>query len=106
MSSHVFNRQAWALMSMFEQMGNIGSEVGRAFSAKKRKDTISMEGALARGLDLIDETAKLWAAQKSPRTKELLRAREQFTTSIMTDQEDTTLETYFFQYAYAARVNR
>ena len=103
---HIFDTRQWASMTMFEQMGSIGSEVGRALSAKHRSDAVSMNGALARGLDLIDTTASLWAAQKSPRTKELLLAREQFTKSILTDEEDLTLEAYFFQYAYAARKDR
>ncbi len=106
MSSHVFDKTAWAKLDDFNQLGNIGSEVGRSLKAKRRGDTLSMNGALARGLDLIDETASLWAAKKSPRTRELLRAREQFARSITTDQEDITLENYFFQYALAARRNR
>jgi len=106
MSSHVFDRQRWAAMTMFEQMGNIGSEVGRALSAKHRHDRIAMEGALYRGLDLIDCTVELWSAQKSPRVRELLRARELLVESITTDHEDPTLENYFFQYAFAARRNR
>ena len=80
MSEYVFDKRRWAAMTMFEQMGNIGSEVGRALAAKRRGDEQSMRGALYRGLDLIDATAESWARQKSPRrTTELLRAREQFT---------------------------
>ncbi len=106
MNKHVFNTEHWAAMDLFNQMGNIGSEVGRALNAKRRRDEAAMNGALARGLDLIDETARLWAAQKSPRTRELLRARELFARSIITDEEDATLEAYFFQFALAARRNR
>lgn len=106
MSSHVFNKTAWAKLDDFNQLGNIGSEVGRALRAKHSGDEQSMKSALARGLDLIDETVKLWAARKSPRTHELLRARELFAQSITTDFEDPTLENYFFQYALAARRNR
>ncbi|PIZ62966.1 hypothetical protein COY17_01470 [Candidatus Saccharibacteria bacterium CG_4_10_14_0_2_um_filter_52_9] len=106
MSNHVFDKRRWAAMTMFEQMGNIGSEVGRALSAKKRHDESAMRGALYRGLDLIDYTAELWAVQKSPRTKELLRARELFAESVLTKAVDPTLEQYFFQYALAARRNR
>jgi hypothetical protein len=105
-NQHVFDRQAWARLDMFNQMGNIGSEVGRALKAKKRGDHLAMDGALARGLDLIDETAKLWARQNSPRTRELLRARELFAESVLTDKEDNGLEEYFFQYAMAARKDR
>jgi hypothetical protein len=106
MSKYVFDKKRWAAMTMFEQMGNIGSEVGRALSAKHRGDQSSMRGALYRGLDLIDTTATLWARQKSPRTTELLRAREQFVETITTDKDDPKLEDYFMQYALAARRDR
>lgn len=106
MSSHVFDKKRWAQMTMYEQMGNIGSEVGRALAAKRRGDDLSMQGALYRGLDLIDITAELWAMQKSPRTRELLRAREQFAEAIITDKNDDKLEDYFMYFAIAARANR
>lgn len=106
MNKHVFDKQKWAKMTMFEQMGNIGSEVGRAMAAKHRGDTQSMQGALYRGLDLFDITAQIWAKEQSPRTKELLRARELFVQSVITNDEDETLETYFMQFAIAARLNR
>lgn len=106
MSKHIFDKQRWAKMTMFEQMGNIGSEVGRALSAKHRGDIGSMNSALYRGLDLIDETSELWAREYPHRNKELLRARELFVQSIITDKEDKTLENYFMQFAIAARLNR
>ena len=106
MSKYVFDKRRWSAMTMFEQMGNIGAEVGRALAAKDRGDERATRGALYRGLDLIDYTAKLWAVQKSPRTKELLRAREIFVESVTTDHEDPNLEDYFMQYAMAARRNR
>lgn len=106
MSSHVINKQKWAKMTMFEQMGNIGSEVGRALSAKQRGDSGSRDSALYRGLDLIDATSALWAKDYPHRNKELLRAREQFVQSVTTDDVDETLENYFMQFAIAARLNR
>lgn len=106
MSSHVFDRVAWAKMTMFEQMGNIGSEVGRAMTAKRRGQEDRMTAAFYRGLDLIDATAQQWAGEKSPRLKELLYARELFARSVTTDDEDTTLESYFMFFALAARRDR
>jgi hypothetical protein len=96
----------WAEMDMFNQMGNIGSEVGRALSAKRQGRLDRCQAAFYRGLDLIDETSQLWAAQKQPRLKELLYARELFAESITTDKVDPTLEAYFMQFAIAARLNR
>lgn len=102
MSSHQFDRAKWQSMTIFEQMGNIGSEVGRAFSAKRRGDDESMTAALYRGLDLIDATAeKLVADGAKYRLREVLRAREQFA-----ELSDETLETYFMHFALAARNGR
>ena len=93
-------------MTMFEQMGNIGSEVGRALSAKHRGDIDSMNSAFARGLDLIDATSEFWAQKYPYRNRELLRARELFVQTVTTSREDKTLENYFMQFAIAARLNR
>ena len=103
MSRHTFDVLAWARMTMFEQMGNIGSEVSRALAAKRQGDEKSATAALYRGLDLIDATAEAWALKRSARTRELLRARELFVQSVTTDIEDKTLETYFLQFAIVAR---
>jgi hypothetical protein len=92
---------------MYEQMGNIGSEVGRALAAKRSGDEQRMHGALYRGLDLFDATAELWAKKQQPlRTRELLRAREQFVEAIITDKSDDKLEDYFMHFAIAARSDR
>lgn len=106
MSSHVIDIETWGKMTVFEQMGNIGSEVGRAISAKKRGKEKWMKSAFYRGIDLFNITAQQWAVQRSPRLKELLYAREQFAKHILTDEEDPTLEKYFFQFALAARKDR
>ena len=106
MNSHVVDKQKWAKMTMFEQMGNIGSEVGRALSAKARGDASSMNSAMYRGLDLIDITSALWARDYPYRNKELLRAREQLVQSITTSNQDKTLEAYFMNFAVAARLDR
>lgn len=104
MSSHVFDRQAWAQHSVFWQLGNIGSEVGRALAAKRSGNQKRMTSAFYRGMDLINATIDAWVSQgKSP--YELLIAREQFAKSILTDDEDTSLEQYFMQFAIAARLH-
>lgn len=103
MNSHSFDRQAWARLDMFNQMGNIGSEVGRALTAKRQGRTERMLPAFYRGLDLMDATAAQWAQRKEPGLKELLYARELFAESITTDKVDQSLEDYFMQFAIAAR---
>lgn len=106
MSKHAFDNEKWAEMDVFNQMGNIGSEVGRALTAKRDGNAQRSQAAFERGLDLIDETARLWAKSKKPGLKELLIARELFAESIMTDTIDATLEKYFMEFAVAARLNR
>lgn len=104
MSSHVFDAEKWATLSMFEQMGNIGSEVGRSMNALRRGDKEALDGAYRRGLDLIDATVDVWDSE--PRKRELLRARELFTSAIELQKVDQQLDYYFMQYAIAARANR
>jgi hypothetical protein len=106
MADHTFSAAKWAEMDMFNQMGNIGSEVGRALSAKRQGKLDRCQTAFYRGLDLIDETARLWAIQKRAGLKELLYARELFAESVTTDKVDPTLEAYFMQFAVAARLGR
>ena len=103
MSEHVFDRKEWAQQDIFYQMGNIGSEVGRALNAKHRGKEKRMTSAFYRGMDLINATIEAWAENGDGRIKELLRARELFAESILTDKEDSTLEKYFMNFAIAAR---
>jgi hypothetical protein len=104
MNKHEFDTEQWAKMDIFNQMGNIGSEVGRALAAKRQGKLDRCQTAFYRGLDLIDETARLWALKKQPGLKELLYARELFAESITTNRTDPTLEAYFMQFAIAARL--
>lgn len=101
MSDHVFDRAKWQSLTIFEQMGNIGSEVGRALAAKRRGDESNMLGAYHRGLDLLDATAEQLADQHSHRLVEVLRAREQFSSAM--EKDDDSLEMYFMNFAIAAR---
>lgn len=105
MSKHVVDKEAWSRLDIFNQMGNIGSEVGRALSAKQAGKESRMDSAFYRGMDLINMTVDLWSDKNKP-VRELLIAREQFAKSILTDDLDTTLEKYFFDFALAARLQR
>lgn len=106
MSNYIFDRDAWQRKDIFEQMGNIGMEVGRALRAKHNGDERNFRGALYRGLDLFDATAEAWAGRKSPRVREILRARELFVQTATTDNEVPGLEDYFTHFAITARLNR
>ena len=103
MSSHVFDQRAWVERPLFDQLGNIGSEVGRAMNAIRREDYVALDGAFKRGLDLIDASA---GAMPVYRRRELLRARELFSEAVTDHTVDEKLEAYFMQYAVAARAGR
>jgi hypothetical protein len=104
-SEHIFDKEKWQSMSIFWQMGNIGSEVGRALRAKQKNQEDRMNSALYRGIDLFNATIEGFLLDnKSPR--ELLIAREQFAKSILTDDVDETLEKYFMEFAIAERLQR
>ncbi len=103
-SYHQFDKDNWAELDIFNQMGNIGLEVGRALTAKRQGKSDRCQAAFYRGLDLIDATASDWAAKKYPGLKELLYARELFAESITTSKVDLSLEVYFMQFAVAARL--
>ncbi|MDQ5969805.1 MAG: hypothetical protein QG593_322 [Patescibacteria group bacterium] len=105
MSSHGFDQEAWSRQSIFWQLGNIGSEVGRALNAKRRGQEVRMLSAFYRGMDLINATVNAWTKQGKS-AYELLIAREQFAESILTDKEDSRLEQYFMQFAIAERLQK
>ena len=96
----------WFTLSLMEQLGNIGSEVGRA--ARSRGDEKRFEGAVSRALELFHLTISdpRWRG----RLKELTRVRELFCDAVLggssygTSLED--LDKYFYYFAYAARSRR
>lgn len=108
MNSYRVDRERWARMSILEQMGNIYSEVGRSLQARRRGDSQGQEAAMIRALDLFDATTELLVSEKSPRSREVLRARDQYV-SLFYDASlsntEQSLEKYFMQYALAARNN-
>ncbi len=97
--------ERWAELPIVDQMANIGAEVGRALAALRRHDHERLQGALLRGLDLFDLTANIWARRKSPRTREILRARSLFVEAVTTGKDDPQLERYFMQFAAVARLH-
>ena len=107
MASYEIDRERWAELSIFEQMGNIGSEVGRAVNATRAGKDRRAQGAVDRAVDLLDATVEVLVAQKSPRVKEVLRAREEFLRLFFdgTFEDDAdNIERYFSQFATAARL--
>ena len=100
---YAIDRERWNQLSIFDQMGNIGSEAGRTLKLKRNGE--DFQDALIRALDLFDATVELLVRNKSHRTKEVLRARDQFLQALFI-ADDPSIETYFMQFAIAARLNR
>ncbi len=108
MNNYQVDRKHWKEMTIFEQMGNIGSEVGRAIAAKRNNDNERMDGAIDRALDLFDATTEILVLERSPRTKEVLRSKDQFLSLFFDNsfEDANNIEKYFMQYAIAARGKR
>lgn len=109
MNDYQIDRQRWSQMNIQEQMGNIGSEVGRSIKAWQLSDAERFDGALYRALDLFDATVEGLVATRSPRSKEVLRAKDQYLALFFDNtfkKDAEKIENYFMQYALAARRNR
>ena len=52
----MINQERWYRLSYCEQMGHIGSEIGRARVWEDKNDLVSRNKALERALELIDIT--------------------------------------------------
>lgn len=110
MSGHAIDRKAWAKRELLDQLGNIGSEVGRAIASHRRSDAGRTASAIDRALDLFDATAEnLVAGHQLPRLQELLRSRETFLGLFYDSRFEegaSQLEKYFMQFATAVRNRR
>ena len=108
MNNHQVDRERWSRMTIQEQMGNIGSEVDRSINEKRCGDDTRLKSAIDRAFDLFDATTELLVKNKSPRTKEVLRARDQFLSLFFNNTFDDAdnIEKYFMQYAIASRLSR
>lgn len=96
----------WFQMSLAEQLGNVGSEVGRAANWLEKKNLEQKERALERAFDLLNLTVgdKRWVG---PKLKELCRVREVLADTFYGDgaygATPRSMEKYFYHYAVEAR---
>lgn len=106
--SYSIDRDKWSKLDIFNQMGNIYSEVGRSINARKSGNDRDFEAALGRAIDLFDATTETLVKQRSPKAKEVLRSKEQFlnlvTQKSIDPAEASRLDQYFLQFAVAARI--
>lgn len=97
----------WYEYSLCEQLGNIGSEVGRANKWKDKNHEL-FESSVFRAIELLflTLTDKRW----KNRLKEIARAKEVLCDAYLGGKEYGStfgdLEKYFYHYAYAARKNK
>ncbi len=97
----------WWTLSLFEQMGNVGSEISRAIRWNSRNPDLA-QGAFYRALELLDLTLADAAHRKAkPRLREIARSREVvvdfFAGSNEYGSTAASLQKYFDAYALAAR---
>ena len=102
---HTDLSQNWNHYSIYEQMANIGAEVGRSINWKKKNNVQMTQNALYRALELIDFTVA--DAKNINRLSEILRMRELLVDYSLGNNiyksTDEGWNKYFFYYNLAAR---
>lgn len=97
-------KEKWESLSFFEQMANIGAEIGRAENWSKKDPKLS-EASFFRGLELLDATINDKKNEK--KLKELCRLREiiadYFSFDNIYRSTSENLNNYFYSFNYAAR---
>lgn len=98
----------WQNLALLDQLGNIGSEVGRALQARNSSNEVRMNGAIDRALELFDLTIS--DPKNKMRLRELCRAREVLCDFFFGENTykstGKSLERYFMVFAIAARMNQ
>ena len=98
------SKERWFTLPLADQLGNIGSEVGRT-RTWQAKDERVFWGAATRALELLDLTRE--DARWRKRRFEINRARECFADAVLGGNEYGStladLEKYFMQFALVAR---
>lgn len=97
----------WNKLSLMEQMANIGSEIERAISWRKKENQAYANAANARALELFDLTMDDMKHRKG--MKEIVRARELWLDFFLGEnqyhQTEQQWHKYFYAFTFAARNN-
>jgi hypothetical protein len=99
----------WGTMTLAEQLGNAGADVGRAIRARESGNESRLASALARALAQLDLTLAdpRWAGH---RRREIARAREVVCDFLAGDNvygsTPALTEAWFMAYAAQARAGR
>lgn len=98
------SRERWFTLSIADQLGNVGSEVGRARKWQGKDEELFWDAA-GRALELLDLTRE--DARWRSRRVELDRARETVADAFLGGREYGSqladLENYFMQFALFSR---
>lgn len=101
--------ERWFKFSLFEQLANVGADVGRTINWRNKGNMIDSAMAFERALELLDLTI-IDQKNKGPRLKELLRVREALKDHFLGDNvyatTDNQWENYFYDFNYAAAIAR
>jgi hypothetical protein len=99
------NLERWRKFSLAEQLGNVGSEVGRLISAKKKGDEKLSNSAFERAVELIDLT--IMDKKHNKRLREIGRLREVFIDAFLGGSEYRSnlndVNKYLLDFALLAR---
>ncbi len=102
---HTELQERWKSFSIFEQMANIGAEVGRTITWKNKNNKEMSKNALYRSLELIDFTID--DRKNRNCLKEITRMRELLVDYFAGDNiyhsTDEGWNKYFYYFNYAAR---
>ncbi len=95
----------WYELSFFEQMANVGAEIGRTITWKTKNNAAYREHAFERAIELLDLTVR--DIKNRRRVRELLRVREALVDHFMFDNfylsTDDSWHRYFRPFQIAAR---
>lgn len=98
-------QKRWGTFSTSQQMANIGAEVGRAISWRRKNNREMSKNAFYRALELIDFTIDYKINTAS--LKEICRMRELLVDDFVGDNiyhsTDKAWEKYFYFFNFAAR---
>jgi hypothetical protein len=98
----------WNHFDLIEQLANIGSEIERTITWKKKGNKKYQEHAFERALELLELTID--DPKNRGRLKEILRSREALIDHFVYDNSYKTTDDiwrrYFLQFTYAAQQKR
>jgi len=110
MNEYKFPRERWAQLTFDEQMGNIGSEVGRAIIGHRNGNEKRRDRAIDRAIDLFSATVEVNISMPyAYRLKEVLRARDEFLRLFFDgtfEHDADNIDRYFMNFAFIARAAR